>query len=229
MPKTKRDLGKLKSLDHYQVKYEHSELGVQYGIANIYGEAFQKYARRGQILVDHAVFPTMAVVPESQLTDLETDYSSRGKAVVGFMYGLGEYHDYVTLQHVVHQIRHDQLPSDKVTAGHLFSVGVGDGAAYYCVTRAGKTTCRVEWRGFCLDRWFARPWGFGGKFRTQDVAAMIGLGVTRLFGRKPEELTDALVDMVHAFVTTYGHLPLDVETGMRELGLPAGDPKEERP
>jgi hypothetical protein len=222
---TKRDVGKLKSRDHYQVKYEAAKLGIQYGIANMYGEEFEKYAKRGQVLVDHAVFPTMAVLPEAQLTDLKMDYRGPTKSAGGFMNGLGEYHDYVTLQHVIHQIRHDRLPSDQVAAGHLFAVGVGDGAAYYCVTKAGQTSCQIEWRGFCLDRWFARPWGFGGKFRTQDVAAMIGLGVTRIFGPKPEELTDDLADMAHAFVTTYAHLPLDIETGMRELGLLTGDLK----
>src|SRR5437773_2181668 len=103
---TKRDLGKLKSRDHYQVKYQDPTKGVQYGIANMYGDAFAKYATRGQILVDHAVFPTMAVLPEAELTDLPLDYSWREeKSAAGFLYGLGEYSDYVTVQHVIHQIR----------------------------------------------------------------------------------------------------------------------------
>jgi len=57
--------------------------------------------------------------------------------------------------------------SDKVEGcakGKLFTTSVADGCAYYVVTGVKGNTVKIEWRGFCPDRWIDQVLGYGGTF-----------------------------------------------------------------
>jgi hypothetical protein len=128
------------------------------------------------------------------------------------------------MQSLLHEIRHDRPPVGRLSVGHLFHVPVGDGHARYCVTRIKRTLCVIEWRGFCLDRWVARPWGWGGEFRRRDVEPLV-LSEIRLAGvlakerdtrRRQQE--QAAVRFLQEFKDQFG-LPRDLQDLASELEL----------
>jgi hypothetical protein len=59
--------------------------------------------------------------------------------------------------------------------GHIFGVGVGDGTAWYIVTKVKGELCEISWRGWCPDRWISHLFGYGGEFRTKDIKNMVRL------------------------------------------------------
>jgi hypothetical protein len=139
-------------------------------------------------------------------------------------WGGDEYHKYVALQALLHEIRHDRLPADRLSVGHLFHIPVGDGHASYCVTHVKRTLCRIEWRGFCMDRWVARPWGWGGEFRRCDVEPLV-LSEIRLASMLAEEQDSrrrsqdqAAARFLREFTEHYG-LPCDLQGIAADLEL----------
>jgi len=61
-------------------------------------------------------------------------------------------------------IKADKKAGAGLKVGRMFVLPVGDGGAYYVVTKVGKTNCIVGWRGFSPDRWVDRMLGYGGSF-----------------------------------------------------------------
>jgi hypothetical protein len=205
--------------DHYQVKFADNDHGTFYGIANTssFDERVQREAQRGRVLVKHAVFPKSIAVPGERLIDIPLDFGVQYDEET-------EYHKYVALQSLLHEIRNERIPAGMLSVGHLLHVPVGDGHASYCVTHVKRTLCRIEWRGFCLDRWVARPWGWGGEFRRKDVEPLV-LSEIRLTGIVAEEqdsrrdkLEKAAARFLPEFTERYG-LPRDVLDLAAELSL----------
>jgi hypothetical protein len=221
---TKR--GKLSGRDHYRVRFPDGERGTFYGIANTdsFDEAALREARQGRVVVEHAVFPRTLAVPEERLIDIPLDFSVQYDEETGLHWGGDEYHNYVALQSLLHEIRHDRLPVDKLCAGHLFHIPVGDGRASYCITSVKRTLCTIEWRGFCLDRWTARPWGWGGEFRRRDVEPLV-LSEIQLTGvmaeeqkRRRRKQEQAALRFLREFAEQFG-LPRDLQELALSLGL----------
>jgi hypothetical protein len=192
--------------DYYEVKFVDAR-GRHYGILDRFTDEALEHIKQGLLIVEDAVRPHATSVPIAAVVNMPYDRSCREsrETIGGFMYGNGEYDDYVTIQHVKHVLAEQALEGDKLQVGHMFQCGVGDGYASYVVTKVNKKTCNIEWRGFCPDRWFDRMFGYGGNFRIEDVIHMVRPGHRRLFGGSAEQAT--LDRMVELFTERYGYAP----------------------
>lgn len=165
----------------YRVKFPWGNK-TKYGIVENYHPESKQAAKEGCVIVADAVTPDVYKVHESDLTDIphgKWDPSNPD-----------EYDKYVQDAFDAAQKLNDRVceetPEGEVAKGMMFSIGVGDGAAYYVVTKVHKVNCQVEWRGFCMDRWTDHHFGWGGKFPVDDVARYVGFnrGMRKLFGSK---------------------------------------------
>jgi len=215
-----RDFGRLSGKDHYNVKYPVGN-SFTYGQARMYGDAkgFNKYAKEGKIVVEHAVFPSAIAIEESQLIDIPHSSNYPGMDSLGYWWGRDEFDDYVVLQQILHDIVNDRC-GDKLEVGKLFQVGVGDGYAAYVITKVARVNCTVEWRGFCADRWVDRMFGYGGSFRKSDVSRYCGIGF-RFNPEKEDEQAalrvKLLPEYVEGFKTKYGYVPSDIEAAVAKV------------
>jgi len=149
---------------HYRVRYHDKGLGsTTYGVVEAYGAEAEKHAKQGNLVVSHAIYPTRVLVKETSVVDIPLTFG-------------GEYDAYVTLMADLHEVIEGRLGREKLQPGHLFAMGVGDGAAHYVVTKVRQATCTVEWRGFNGDRYVDRVFGWGGSFRRRDVEPLVGIG-----------------------------------------------------
>ncbi len=154
----------------YQVKWTDAE-GIHYGIYRC-----PTKGKKGIADVDDAVMPYYHEVPEKNLVDIEPKMGFYDMKT-GELKGGDEYHQFVHNAHKAADKLSRGLP-EGILVGKLFSVGVADGSAYYVVTKVGKTTAKVEWRGFCLDRYMDQVLCAGS---TVPLATLKRMGV----GRKP--------------------------------------------
>lgn len=154
----------------YQVKFQDKG-ETCYGIAvGDYDAEAQEAAKRGNVLVAEAITGEEVEVPESQITDLPPEFD-------------GEYNQYITKAFEDARKHSDNL-GEGLQVGKLFHVGVGDGYAYYEVTKVNKKTTRIEWRGYCPDRWHDAVLSWGGSFprdRIEDLVARCD-GIAAIFG-----------------------------------------------
>lgn len=144
--------------DHYLVKFRLYGDWI-YGIANPYCDESKQAAGQGKIVVEHATLPKSYLVEENQLTDIKMEIGRFDTASHKFV-DQDEFHEFVQAEFEKAQQISDALP-DGLHVGKLFGIGVGDGTAWYVITKINKKTVKVEWRGFCLDRWTDRYLGWG--------------------------------------------------------------------
>ena len=141
----------------YQVKFPW-EGETRFGIVESHDK---ELAKKGEVLVEDAVKPERYAVPEADLTDIPVSFKKGD-----------EYCQYVEAEFEKACKLSEGLPSG-VHVGKMFKIPVADGYAWYIVTKVNKSTCKVEWRGFCLDRWTDHHFGYGGMYRTADVARYV--------------------------------------------------------
>jgi len=168
----------------YQVK--HTRNGqVCYGIVRSYGEEVEAAKALGLVIVDDAVLPTSCKIRDRALTDVEVKLPGRFDHEAGGWSDLGEYDAYVQDAWKAAKAVSDAVVNG-VGIGSMFTIGVGDGSAHYVVVKINKKTCRVEWRGFCGDRYTDHHFGWGGTFKLEDVARYVESerAMTRLFSKK---------------------------------------------
>lgn len=159
----------------YQVKWTKN------GKTN-YGICYEKPDANGNVVVADAILPVSYRVRESDLVDIDTDYGRFDMATHEWV-DQDEYQTYVAQQSKAADALSDSLP-DGVQVGSLFSIGVGDGSAYYVVTKVNKKTCRVEWRGFCPDRYTAPILGWGGTVQISQIEGYVRRAKAKLFSPK---------------------------------------------
>jgi hypothetical protein len=154
----------------YQVKFFHEGKTI-YGVVDSYSDDAKKYAKEGKVLVSDAISPRSYVVLDSQLTDIGIEDR--------------EYNDHLLAEFIRAKAVSASNPDDGVLrVGDFFGVPVADGKAWYVVTKVNKTTCMVEWRGFCADRWTDHHFGWGGRFSVASVLRYTTRqkGMMKLFG-----------------------------------------------
>ena len=201
---------------HYLVKYPSPALGLTYGVAESYSDEAKACAAKGQVLIAHAIYPGHDVVPEKDVIDLPHEFMKGTYDGELHMYvGGDEHRNYISIMQALHDVYESRLTRDKLCVGHQFHLGVGDGYANYVVTKVARTNCQVEWRGFCLDRWHDRLFGWGGSFRRRDVEPLVGIGrksLGSLFGH--DKITKAiekrLPELVKGFKKEWGQIPQDM-------------------
>lgn len=171
------------SLARYLVKFDRAGKTV-YGTVDDYSQAAKSAAARGLRLVNDATRPVCYEVHDAQLTDIEfalPRYDAQGSLLEG-----DEFQQHVHTEYEAARKASDAIASG-VGVGSMFKIGVGDGYAFYVVVKVNKKTCKVEWRGFCMDRWHDHHFGIGGTFPLSDVARYVEgeRTINRLFARKP--------------------------------------------
>jgi len=214
-----KPIGKLSGVSHYQVKFPFKG-EIHYGIADMpYGLEDERgeYAQKGELIVSDAVLPNRYIVKESDLTDLPHTFHGEYDRNTGVFRNAGEYRDYISLLLVLHEIIDNELKAE-LAVGRMFSTPVGDGSAHYVITKVNPKTCKVEWRGFCLDRWVDRRFGYGGNFRKQDLSRFCHRGIRDLFG-SPQDYRKNYRELANDWRKNYGQLPKNVQEGAAHLGL----------
>jgi hypothetical protein len=177
----------MKSLpDHYQVKYRHkgSKENWKYGIFDRFGAEAEGYWKRGQCIIADAVLPlsTLYNYDELEIVDIELGMPSYDFKTNTFTPG-DEYGEYVQKEY---KKAKEKSKKAKGLANKLFSVGVADGKAYYVVVKENKKTCRVQWRGFGLDRYTDAILGWECTVEKERIADRVKAeeGLAALFAGK---------------------------------------------
>jgi hypothetical protein len=168
--------------DRYQVKWTGKNGKVRYGIYRT--EHGSHKPPKGKAIVDDAVLPVCDLVPEKDLVDIPHNFrpvqNSDGETVNDC-----EYDRFIAQAYSAAEKLSESL-GEGLKVNKLFAVGVADGRAWYVVTRVTKTTVRVQWRGFCPDRYTDQVLGWGGSFPRRAIEPLVARedGLRRLFGKR---------------------------------------------
>ena len=149
---------------HYQVKFEWNGQ-THYGVVDSFSPEAKKVAPK--LRVEDAVLPICFILGADEITDIPTVFGN-------------EYDKYVEAEYEKVQAVADKLSGCVV--GMSFTVGVGDGNAFYLITQVKGARVKIEWRGFSGDRWVDQRFGLGGWVPKSQVAMFCRVGKP-LFGR----------------------------------------------
>jgi len=159
--------------DMYYVKwYDRQKNKWCYGVADRFSQASIQYYNDGQqVIVDDAVTPDRYVLNVDALTDIRPTFNP-----------LDEYHDFIERERNAALTYSRSLPAG-MHVGKMFTTPVGDGCAYYVVTKVNKKTVDIEWRGYSPDRWIDFRFGGGGREKRELIEQMVRReeGMGRLF------------------------------------------------
>ena len=174
----------------YQVKFQRDGKTF-FGIARTYSLDKQVIAAKanGETIVEDAVLPVAYRVKDADLTDVETVFGTYD-LMTGDLTGGDEYAQHVDAERKKAVVACEAV-TEGVGVGSSFRIGVADGYAHYVVTKVNKKTCKVEWRGFCMDRWTDHHFGWGGTFPLASVARYVESerATKKLFSKKKASAT----------------------------------------
>lgn len=151
--------------DLYQVKCR--EKGTTnpwcYGIVDQYSkEAKKTWKVNGNIIVEDAI------------TSDRHQLSLKIWEIVPIEFGrpgANEYDEFVNAQ--FDKTYNASLKVKKGLVGKMIKMGVGDGHAFYVVTKETAKTATIDWRGFSMDRWVDRVLRWGGTFPKKMIANLV--------------------------------------------------------
>lgn len=163
--------------DLYQIKYRTKIKGAffpdfperdlskwQFGIVDRYSkEAIKLWKKEKALIVEDAILPRDFIIGTSQFEIVDIPLTLRN-------YGEGEYQKFVDAEFKKAIKEHNASKSWK---GKMFSIGVGDGYAYYVITKEGKGKATIEWRGFSADRYHDQVLSGGGSFAINQIKHLI--------------------------------------------------------
>jgi len=137
---------------HYQVKYRvKGSKKWKYGIFQTWGNDVEKLWKVGRCLVADAVLPINYQLSYDATEIVDIPFGTPGWDKENNCSIPGD----EFAQYILDQFNKTKETSEKATGlkGKMFSINVADGYAYYVVVKENKKTVKVEWRGFCLDRY----------------------------------------------------------------------------
>ena len=163
--------------DWYQIKYRpRNEFGIgegawRYGIVDQYSDDAKRLWKSGELVVEDAVLPKRwrLIVQSFEIRPLRITIH-------------GEYDKFVEREY---KKAYAHSKRTRCLVGKLFTIGVGDGCAFYVVTAVKKNKAQVEWRSFQGDRWVDnRVYGYGGWFPKATVREDVRRedGMREIFG-----------------------------------------------
>ena len=154
--------------DHFLVKFSWKGNSL-HGIYDSWAtRELDKTKHPGCCVVADAVLPQSYIVKEADLENIPME-SGCYNPCTDEVEGQDEHHQYIEDEFKKAFELSARLPKG-VHKGKLFSIGVADGRAWYAITKVNKKTCRVEWRGFCPDRYTDHHFGWGCRnFPIEDV------------------------------------------------------------
>lgn len=156
-------------MDHYQVKFKDDKGIVHYGTVNEF-HPDAKTAPKGMVVVEDAVLPHYQLVPETILVDIASKIGHFDRSKNEWV-DCDELHQYVQEQEKAAAAIAAKVKGAGI--GAMFSVGVADGSATYVVVQVRGSKVKLEWRGFCPDKWQDRRFGLGGWFPKAEVESYI--------------------------------------------------------
>lgn len=157
-----------KLMDYYQVAWTDAKGRTRYGVVNTSEEAHEEF-KRGYLIVSDAIVPGSDVVELKKARKLKAEFQ-------------GEYDKYV--EKALEEATRLSNSIDGLAPGKLFNIGVGDGYAWYVVTKVTPKNVTVEWRGFCMDRWTDQVLGWEGTFPRRAIEPLVKRadGLRKIFG-----------------------------------------------
>lgn len=164
----------------YQVKFVKDN-------KTIYGIVESSDEKKGEFVVADAVFPISYRIRDTDLVDIPI--GKFGPMPDGSMGFNDDYHYYVAEELAKAEALNARLKKPGAVVGKLFTVGVGDGYAWYVIIKVNKRTCKIEWRGFSGDRYVDQRYGYIKTVPTEDLLPFLrrfGSAGKRLFGPKTE-------------------------------------------
>jgi len=174
-------------MSRYQVKFNWKGK-IRFGLIDELSKEAKKYAMQGKLLIADAITPERFLVKnDANVVDIEM--SMKGTMTPeGYYVGDDEYSKHIHEEMMKAFKLSESLPSG-VHVGKMFTIGVADGHAYYVITKVNKSTCKIEWRGYCMDRYTDHHFGWGGSFPLKDVARYIEREekIHELFNKRKKE------------------------------------------
>lgn len=170
MPKKRSEL-----FDYYRVSWLGPNDGQKhYGVVTTFGPEASNEWKKGLLIVNDAILPKSYLIPIVNATKMKFGE-----------FGKNEYDLYVNRELEKAQQLSDAL-GEGLKVGKLFGTGVGDGTAWYVVTKVTQKTVTVEWRGFCLDRYTDQILSWGGSFPRRAIEPQVGFadGMKKIFSKK---------------------------------------------
>lgn len=157
----------------HQVKFEYEGV-ARYGIVRSFEDDAEAAAIRGNLVIDDAVLPqSYEVKDDEKVVDIKPIWGHYDK-VSHRQVDCDEYTSYVQDQFAAAMELARQV--EGVVVGAMFSIGVGDGKAFYVVTKLSRVNCTVEWRGFGGDRYVDHFFGWGRSINKKEVARYVRKG-----------------------------------------------------
>lgn len=137
----------------------------------------KRYPPKGMVLIEGALNGKLRILPEKDMIQIPLKFGRDYK-------DMDEHHQY--LEEEGKKAEEIDSKVEGVQVGALFTLPVGDGSAWYVVTKVFKKNCEVEWRGFGPDRYVDHHFGYGGRFSIEEVGRHVGWrkGLKELFGKK---------------------------------------------
>ena len=160
----------------YTIKYwnKNDPKKVMFGVVNPYDKEQKKiWKTHRHLLIEDAVKGTVMRCPFAEMGLEKMSYSD-------------EYDTYVEAEYNK-AMKLSKKAGKGVKVNKIFAIGVGDGNAFYIVTKIGKSTVEIEWRSFQGDRWVDSRFGYGGSFKKKDIERFVTAqeAMAEIFGEIP--------------------------------------------
>jgi hypothetical protein len=157
--------------DYYMVKYsdKNNPKNINYGIQDRFHKQAEKvWVKENALLIEDAISGQIWKI-HLELFNIKPiefgDYDCEAGC------SNDEYSRFINKVFKAAHKKSESLKGFKV--GKLIRLGVGDGLAFYEVTKVKGKNCRVEWRGFGGDRYFDQVLGGGGDFPKHVIERLI--------------------------------------------------------
>lgn len=157
--------------DNMQVKFKVKD-EIRYGVVEDYSKEAIEAKKNGQVIVDDAILPKRFILNQEEVTEVPMTPPIWSKVHEEFL--CGEYDEYVASEFKKALKISNEL--DGLGVGSLIMVPVADGWASYVVTKVNKKTCKIEWRGFSMDRYVDMMFGYGGTFDINLIEKIVNRG-----------------------------------------------------
>jgi len=150
------------SLD--QIKYNFKgKSKIYFGTVNRYHPESKKSWEDGLLLINDPINGTLKLV---KYNDIEIEGQKYGWEKTDPETNMpidSEFARFVNDAYKEH-LKASKNATEGVVKDKLFSTHVGDGSAFYVVTKVSKRSVRIEWRNFSPDSWVDQTFGYGGAF-----------------------------------------------------------------
>ena len=157
--------------DRYQVQFTW-EGQTKFGIVEEFTAEAKAAKAAGELIIEDATRAVRyRVRDDAQVIDIRLGIPLYDRATNQVVPG-NDYERHVAREfELVQQRSREAGPC--LVPGKWFALLVGDGPAFYVVTKVGKKTARIEWRSFQADRWVDLHFGYGGTFPRSMIEQLI--------------------------------------------------------